>query len=269
MATTKNLVLGGSGLIGKALCEHLRSIGEEVINIDLLNGPEQDLRNMDLSLYTGVDYVWFLAWDVGGAKYLTAEKNLLNILHNNTLLCEKVFSFLEQTRIPFLFATTQLADPNNTYGVTKLLGEEWTKLLGGKLARFWNVYGWEEPGEKSHVIPDLVIQGLRDKQISLMTSGEEERQFIYKDDCARNLVAIRASNETDVDLTAGRWYPIKEVAGIIAKKTNATLTLGPKMGYNNKLEPSKLPAFIKADVSLEAGIEKIMQQASLYLEKAR
>ena len=148
MGAKVNLVLGGSGLVGDALCKHLLACGEEVINVDIKNGPEYDIRTMDLSVYSHVDYVWFLAWDVGGAKYLTAQKNLINILHNNTLLCERVFAFLEATQIPFLFATTQLAEPDNTYGITKILGQEWTKLLNGKSARFWNVYGWEEPGER-------------------------------------------------------------------------------------------------------------------------
>lgn len=39
------------------------------------------------------------------------------------------------------------------------IGEVWTKELGGKTVRLWNVYGWEEPDIRSHVIPDLVIQG--------------------------------------------------------------------------------------------------------------
>src|SRR6478672_10682893 len=126
MGVRKNLVLGGSGLIGSALVQHPRGIGEEAINLDITLG--NDLREMDLTPYSNVDYVWFLAWDVGGAKYLTAEKNLLQILRNNTILCERVFHFLEQTNIPFLFTTTQLADVHNTYGITKIMGEEWTRL---------------------------------------------------------------------------------------------------------------------------------------------
>ena len=264
MAAKRNLVLGGSGLVGKGLCKHLESLGEEVINIDIKNGSEFDLRTMDLAPYINVDYVWFLAWDVGGAKYLTQSKNLLNILKNNTLLCERVFGFLEETGLPFLFATTQLADPNNTYGVTKLLGEEWTRLLGGKTARFWNVYGWEEPGERSHVIPDLVIQALTQKHISLMTTGEEERQFIYMEDCAANLVRIRDSNETDVDLTNGSWVKIKDLAGIIADKLGAKLTLGEVKGYNKKLDPTKTPSFLKSEIGLDEGLGKIIAQAIEY-----
>lgn len=266
MGIKKNLVLGGSGLVGKGLCRYLESIGEEVINIDILNGEEQDLRVMDLTPYSNVDFVWFLAWDVGGAKYLTEQKNLLNILRNNTILCEKVFKFLEDTGLPFLFATTQLADPNNTYGITKILGEEWTKLLGGKTARFWNVYGWEIPSERSHVIPDLVVQAIEKKQINLMTSGEEERQFIHIDDCAYNLVRIRESEQVDVDLTNGEWIKIKDLAAVIADKLGAQLTLGEKMGYNNRLDPTNKLSTFKFDYTVDSGIEAIIEEAKQYLK---
>jgi nucleoside-diphosphate-sugar epimerase len=265
MGVKRNLVLGGSGLVGKGLCAHLESIGEEVINIDIKNGSQFDLRVMDLMPYAGVDFVWFLAWDVGGAKYLTQSKNLLNILKNNTLLCERVFGFLEETALPFMFATTQLADPNNTYGITKLLGEEWTRLLGGKTARFWNVYGWEEPGERSHVIPDLVIQAITQKRISLMTTGEEERQFIYMEDCATNLVLIRDSMETEVDLTNGEWVKIKDLAAIVAQKLDAELVLGDVKGYNKKLDPTKTPAFLNNKINLDEGLGKIIEQAKEYV----
>lgn len=268
MGAKRNLVLGGSGLVGKGLCRYLESVGEEVINIDIQNGDDQDLRVMDLSPYSDVDFVWFLAWDVGGAKYLTEQKNLLNILRNNTIICEKVFSFLGDTGLPFLFATTQLADPNNTYGITKILGEEWTKLLGGKTARFWNVYGWEIPSERSHVIPDLVVQAIEKKQINLMTSGEEERQFIHIDDCAKNLVRIRDSKEVDVDLTNGDWVKIKELAAIIASKLGAELKLGEVKGYNNKLDPSRTPEFLKNEISLDQGLEEIIQKALVHLGRS-
>ena len=171
----RNLVLGGSGMIGSHLCQYLLSKGEEVVSLDLTT--EFDLRKDDLTPYRNVDFVWFLAWEVGGSKFLTDQNNFISIIKNNTQICANVFQFLEDTKIPFLFASTQLAAPDNVYGVTKLLGENWTKALGGKIVRFWNVYGWEDPGERSHVITDMVLNALSKKHIQLLTTGEEERQF--------------------------------------------------------------------------------------------
>lgn len=265
MGVTTNLVLGGSGTIGSSLCKHLVSKNEQVINLDLKDGF--DLRKEALDKYSDVDYLWFFAWEVGGAKYLTNENNLLNIVRNNTILCEKIFSFLEKTKIPFMFASSQLAAPGTPYGVTKLLGEEWTRLLGGQIVRFWNVYGWEEPGERSHVIPDLILQGLTKNKIELMTDGREERQFIYIDDCVENMHSIRDAKLAKVDVTNGKWVTIKETAEIIGSILNVPVIPGKTEGYSYKVNPDFLIEDLKFKTSLEAGIKIIVEKCNEYLSK--
>jgi len=258
MASRRNLVLGGEGTIGHALCAHLLSLGEQVTSLDIKTGF--DIRVKSLDDYSAYDYVWFLAWDVGGAKYLANENYLIDIISNNSILCEKIFTFLNKTKIPFMFASSQMAAPNTPYGVTKLLGEEWTRLLGGQICRFWNVYGWEHPGVKSHVIPDLVMQALQNKRIELMTDGQEERQFIYMDDCVQNMVAIRNAGATRVDITDGKWVTIEYIAQQIASLHQVPLKLGSKLGYSNKIEPvTTYPLLFQTD--LRNGIRKISEKA--------
>ncbi len=264
MGITKNLVLGGSGAIGSALCRHLLSKKEAVINLDIKDGF--DLRKESLDNYKNVDFVWFLAWEVGGAKYLHAKKNQLNIIRNNTLICQNVFTFLEQTGIPFMFTSSQLAANDNTYGMTKLLGEYWTNLLQGQIARFWNVYGWEEPGERSHVIPDLILQGITKKEISLFTSGEEERQFIFMDDCVKNLCLARESKLKNVHLTNGEWLKIKDIAHTIGNILNIPVSFGNEAGYQNKIEPDNSYKDFKWNTSLEQGIRIIIDKTYQHLK---
>jgi nucleoside-diphosphate-sugar epimerase len=264
MAVRKNLVLGGAGTIGSSLCKYLKKIGEEVICLDIKTGF--DIRNDDLNLYKDVDYVWFLAWDVGGAKYLSNEKFLLDIIQNNTIICEKVFQFISKNNLPFMFASSQLAAPDTPYGVTKLLGEEWSRLLGGQICRFWNVYGWEEPGEKSHVIPDLIIQGLTNNQIVLLTDGQEERQFIYMDDCVRNMLEIRNAGATRVDITEGKWVTIEYIAQQIAAQLKVPLKLGTKKGYSNKIEPT-ITYPLEFKMSFKDGISEMIEFAKQYLNE--
>lgn len=265
MGTTTNLVLGGSGTIGTALCKYLKSKKEKVINLDLKNGF--DLRKDDLTPYRKVDYVWFLAWDVGGAKYLSKEKNLHSIIYNNTVICEKVFSFLEKMKIPFMFASSQLAANNTPYGVTKLLGEEWSRLLNGQICRFWNVYGWEEPGERSHVIPDLITQALTKNKIELLTDGQEERQFIYIDDCVENMVKVRESGLTRVDITNGEWITIEKVAEVIGSILKVPVKLGKKKGYSVKVNPDFMVYKCQFKTQLEKGIKQVILKAKNYLSK--
>jgi nucleoside-diphosphate-sugar epimerase len=264
MGIRKNLVLGGAGTIGTALCNYLHKMGEDVVSLDIKEGF--DLRIDPLSPYKEVDYVWFLAWEVGGAKYLGNEKYLVDIIKKNTIICEKVFQFLEDTKLPFMFASSQLAAADTPYGVTKLLGEEWSRILNGQICRFWNVYGWEEPGEKSHVIPDLILQAITQGKIELLTDGQEQRQFIFMDDCVENMYAIRQAGATRVDITDRNWVTVEHVASQIAAIHKVPLKLGSKKGYSNKIEPiSTYPLVFKTD--LKTGIALISQKANEYLAK--
>lgn len=265
MGATKNLVLGGSGMIGTALCHFLKGKGESVTNLDLENG--HDLRIMNLDEYSNHDFVWFLAWDVGGAKYLSDKSNQHSLMYNNIKICENVFSFLGKHQLPFLFSSSQLAAPDNSYGVTKLMAEHWTSLLGGYCVRFWNVYGWETPGIKSHVIPDLIMQALTQGKISLMTTGEEERQFIYMDDCVRQLDLIRSGSNKDVHLTNGEWIKIRTIAEMIGEKLKAAVSVGDTIGYSNKIDPHPSYRDFNWNTSLSTGLDQLIEFAKNHIRK--
>lgn len=264
MGITTNLILGGSGLIGKELQKQLLRLGEEVINLDIKEGV--DLRSYSLEKYKETDYIWFLAWDSGGAKYLTNKNNFLNIYKNNTSLFTNIFSFIEKYNKPFLFTSSQLAATDTPYGLTKLYAEKWTELLGGKIVRMWNVYGWEEPDERSHVLPDLIVQALIKSKIELMTNGEEQRQFIYVEDCVKNLIQIRTMKETIFTLTNGNWIKIKDMAAIIADELKISLSLGKEKGYENLIEPFNIEKF-SFNHSLQSGINKLTEAAHSFLQK--
>jgi len=69
------LVLGSSGVVGTSLCSRLRSQNYTVIEWDIKNIFTQDLTNpVNNSLLKDVvdksDFIFFLAYDVGGSKYL-------------------------------------------------------------------------------------------------------------------------------------------------------------------------------------------------------
>ena len=265
MGATKNLVLGGSGTIGAALCRRLQQKGEQVVNLDLKDG--YDLRSMNLDGYADTDYVWFLAWEVGGAKYLGNPAHQQEILLSNTRLCAQVFSFLQKTGLPFLFTSSQLVAADTAYGITKLLGEQLASSLGGAVVRFWNVYGWEAPGEKSHVITDMVLQALTTGTIRLLTNGEEERQFIYIDDCTRHLVELRDSGIVRPQhLTNGRWMKIAELASHVAEVIPATVIRGEAPGYQNKIDPDDTFRRFTWDTGLQEGIRRVVGQAREYLK---
>ena len=137
----RNLVLGSEGFIGTSLCAFLEKKGESVTHFDIKRGDHEDARFAELDL-SDIDRVYFLAWDVGGAKYLYKEDIQLGQLDWNLQLLQNVMRQLKRDKKPFLFVSTQLAEEYDTvYGATKRLGEIWTRLLDGLFIRQWNVYG--------------------------------------------------------------------------------------------------------------------------------
>ena len=67
-----------------------------------------DLRfssNDLFKLTEDVDFIYFLAWYVGGTKYLSKNQNSFDFLMNNLKIMKNVFEFLSKTNIPFIFVT--------------------------------------------------------------------------------------------------------------------------------------------------------------------
>lgn len=264
MKTVKNLILGSEGFIGKALCRYLEEQGEEVVLFDIKRTKEEDGRFAKLD-FTGIDRVYFLAWDVGGAQYLYDEAFQIHQLEWNLALLLNVMPQLSAAKIPFLFISSQLAEEHDTvYGVTKRLGEVWTRLIPhGLFVRQWNVYGpIEEISKRSHVVSDMVNQALTKKEIRLITNGEEKRQFIYIDDVCRAWHKVLSDNLNGVfDITSFEWTRVIDVANAIASLTGAVVIAGEKVG-STPITPiqGKIPGWTPR-ISLEEGLKKMIEEA--------
>ena len=146
-------VLGSSGQIGAPLTSYLRSSGHVVTEFDIVNAYDQDASNphmLTVEKLEEADFVYFLAFDVGGSRYLKTYQNTFNFLHNNISLMKNVFEKLQVTKTPFIFASSQMSNmTHSSYGVAKKVGELYTDMLNGLTVKFWNVYGYEENLEKS------------------------------------------------------------------------------------------------------------------------
>src|SRR5688572_12087748 len=174
----KYLVLGSSGQIGAHLCAHLEQQADNlVIPFDIARESGEDLRsNPDLltEKMQGADFVFFLAFDVGGALYLQQYQNTYDFISNNVKIMNNTFEALRVLRKPFLFASSQMANMQQSpYGVLKAIGDGYTRALNGIIVKFWNVYGVEKDPRKFHVITDFIKKARRDGKIEMMSSGEE------------------------------------------------------------------------------------------------
>ena len=80
----KIAILGSSGQIGTYLTKYLLDRGHIIYEYDIVNSPEQDLRkipNHNLeTIICSADFVFFLAFDVGGSRYLKKYQHTFNFI---------------------------------------------------------------------------------------------------------------------------------------------------------------------------------------------
>ena len=221
----KITILGSSGQIGAYLLDYLRDKGHEVTGIDVVNGPENDLRVTPNSYVENIikdsDFVFFLAFDVGGSRYLKKYQHTFDFINNNTRLMANTFKLLDKYKKRFVFASSQMSNMSySPYGVMKRVGELHTTALKGLIVKFWNVYGIENDHEKAHVITDFIRKGFEEGEFQMLTDGTEERQFLYAEDCCEALEIVMESYtdfkpEDPLHITSFKTTTIKEVASII------------------------------------------------------
>ena len=221
----KVTILGSSGQIGAYLVEHLSAKGHEVIPFDVARHHGEDLtqipnHNLERAI-RDADFVYVLAFDVGGSRYLKKYQHTFDFVNNNTRMMANVFDLLSKYKKRFVFASSQMSNMSySPYGVLKRVGELYTSTLKGLTVKFWNVYGIEKDMEKAHVITDFIRKGFEEKEFDMLTDGTEERQFLYAEDCCEALETVM-DNYTDfkpedpLHITSFRSDTIREVADII------------------------------------------------------
>lgn len=221
----KVLVLGSSGQVGFSLTEYLRNKNYEVIEFDIVNNEEQDLRIYNNKLLEqniqSSDFVVFLAFDVGGSRYLEKYQNTFDFVNNNNLIMQNTFSLLKKYSKKFIFASSQMSNmSHSSYGVLKNIGAKYTHSLGGLVFKLWNCYGFEADEEKSHVITDFIKNGFEKKEIAMLTDGNEERDFLYIEDCSEALEILinnydKIDKKDEINIASHKNIKIIEIAKIV------------------------------------------------------
>lgn len=226
----KITILGSSGQIGAYLIDYLRDKGHIVHEFDLVNGPEEDMTIIPNPLLeeriADADFVFFLAFDVGGSRYLKKYQHTFQFINNNIRLMANAFGLLQKHNKRFIFASSQMSNMSySPYGVLKNVGELYTKSLNGLIVKFWNVYGIEKDHEKSHAITDFIRKGFETGVIDMLTDGQEEREFLYAEDCCDALEIIMDNytdftSEDNLHITSFRSTKIIDVASMIIGQFN-------------------------------------------------
>ena len=223
----KVAILGSSGQIGAYLTEYLRKKEHLVREFDIVNDPHEDMTHIPNPFLRNVimdsDFVFFLAFDVGGSHYLKKYQHTFKFLDNNARMMANVFGYLSDYKKPFVFASSQMSNMSySPYGVMKRVGEMYTKSLDGLIVKFWNVYGIEKDMEKAHVITDFIRKGFETGIIDMMTDGTEAREFLYAEDCCEALESVmgnydQLNSDDELHITTGDYTTILEIAQSIQK----------------------------------------------------
>jgi len=275
----KVTILGSSGQVGAYLTEYLRNKGHEVTEYDQVLGPQYNLTAIPSTFLESTiknsDFVFFLAFDVGGSRYLQKYQHTYEFINNNTRLMANAFDQLHRYNVPFLFASSQMSNMSySPYGVMKRVGELYTEAMKGLIVHFWNVYGIEHDPEKSHVITDFISKGFESDTVQMLTDGTESRQFLYAEDWCEALEIIILNyhdlkTQDKLHVTTHNYDTINEVASVI---TDCFKSIGKDVKYQpadtvdsvqldkkNEADPYILDWW-KPKTSLREGIEKVFTE---------
>ena len=273
------LILGSSGQIGAYLTEHLRNNGYDVREFDVANGEHQDLTTIpNTELRRNIscaDFVYVLAFDVGGSHYLKKYQHTFRFINNNARMMANVFDLLGEYKKPFIFASSQMSNMSySPYGVMKRVGELYTKSLNGLIVKFWNVYGIEKDMEKAHVITDFIRKGFETATIDMMTDGSEHREFLYAEDCCEALETVMQeysafTSDDDLHITSGSSTSILEIARTIQslfKEIGREVTIAPseskdevQKDLRNEANPH-IKQWWRPKTSISDGIAKVFEE---------
>lgn len=266
----KYLILGSSGQIGHELCKFLKKEGHDIVEFDIVSNENQDLRIPGIleNIMGEIDFVMFLAFDVGGSRYLKKYQHTYDFIENNTKLTMNTFETIKKFNKPFIFTSSQMANMSySPYGICKSLGEIYTKSLNGLTVKFWNVYGPENDLEKSHVITDFILKA-KEGKIEMLTDGKEERQFLHVEDCSRALMILsqkysEIERDKNLHITNFEWNTIMDVANIIQDLIPCKIV--PSLEHdtvqlNKRNEPdSYILNFWQPTIKLNDGIKKVIE----------
>lgn len=267
----KYLILGSSGQVGHHLSKILTQQNHQVITFDIVNSLEEDLRIPNNVLLDEkvkeCDFVFFLAFDIGGALYMKKYQNTFEFISNNTKIMANTFGVINKYNKPFIFASSQMSNMSySTYGILKAIGERYTESLGGLIIKFWNVYGYEGNKEKFHVISDFVNMAKTDGVIRMKTDGKESRQFLHGDDAAECLLTLseqynNIERSSPLHITSFKWTNVYKIAKIIQKISGCRIIKGEgidTLQLNKKNPPNPyILDFWEPKINLEEGIKEL------------
>jgi nucleoside-diphosphate-sugar epimerase len=239
----KALVCGAGGFIGGHLVKYLKDLGYWVSGADLKYNEFQpiheiadnfslaDLRdpNVVASLIDdGMDEVYQLAADMGGAGFVFTGENDADIMHNSALINLNVAHEVTKKGVKKIFYSSSAcmypehnqmdpanpncvedsaypADPDSEYGWEKLFSERMflsfmrNKGLEVRIARYHNIFGpcgtWTGGREKAPAAFCRKVATAADGDaVEIWGPGNQTRSFLHVSECVEATYRLMQSN---------------------------------------------------------------------------
>ena len=282
------LVCGAGGFIGGHLVKRLKSDGYYVRGVDIKKHEYSktlsddfivgDLCCDDIAIKAleGIDIVFQLAADMGGAGYIFTGNNDANVMYNSCKINLNVLEFGVKAGVKkFFYSSSACAypefnqtDPNNpncsedsAYPAQPDSEYGWEKLFSERLflaysrnhgvdvhiARFHNIFGpegtWDGGREKA---PAAMCRKVAEaeKEIEIWGDGLQTRSFLYVDECVEGVMRLVDSNWSGpVNIGSDEMITINDLAKLVMKLANKDLSIknvdGP-LGVRGRCSDNKL-----------------------------
>ncbi len=259
----RNLVTGGAGFIGSHLINKLLCKGEEVICLDnyftgtkkninkFLKNSRFEILRHDVTepILLEVDKIWHLACPASPIHY---QKNPIKTSKTIFLGTYNMLGLAKRVNAKFLLASTseiygdpEVSPQNETYRgrvntvgirscydegkrIAETLASDYERIHGVdiRIARIFNTYGPNMLPNDGRVVSNLIVQSLKNEDLTIYGKGSQTRSFCYVDDLVEGLMKLMDSNYSKpINLGNPEEYSILELANIIKNKLNKNLNI--------------------------------------------
>jgi GDP-D-mannose 3', 5'-epimerase len=266
------LVNGAGGFIASHLVKRLKSEGFWVRGADLKR-PEYsdsaadefvvgDLRDPEVvaKVVSGVEDVYQLAADMGGAGYLFTGEHDAAVMHNSALINLNTLQLGTQAGVRRFFYSSSAcvypevnqmdplnpictessaypAGPDSEYGWEKLFSERlYLSYMRNydvkvRIARFHNIFGpygtWDGGKEKAPAaVCRKVAQAPEGGEIEMWGDGMQTRSFLYVDECVEGVRRLMESDFTGpVNIGSEEMVTINQLAELVMQVAGKKLSI--------------------------------------------
>jgi len=266
------LVNGAGGFIGGHLATRLKAEGQWVRAVDLKRHESAqppadefiigDLRDQSVvrEVVQGIDEVYQLAADMGGAGYLFTGEHDAAVMHNSATINLSCLEFGRLAGVKKFFYPSSAciypaynqtdpdvprcsedsaypAEPDSEYGWEKLFSERLylaymrTYRIQVRIARFHNIFGpygtWSGGREKAPAALCRKVAEAQDGgEIEIWGDGKQTRSFLYIDECLDGIQRLMESDFAGpVNIGSEELVTINQLALTIMKIAGKTLSI--------------------------------------------